>query len=98
MLAFNKKFKDTVVNLDGSTYESCTFERCVMLFSGLMPSSLKGNTFTECQWEFAGPAANTIAFMAALHSGRGKDLIEKTLEEIRRGGAGRRRGDPVILN
>ncbi|MBS3648156.1 hypothetical protein KEU06_05885 [Pseudaminobacter sp. 19-2017] len=98
MLAFNKKFKDTLVNLDGGTFEGCAFERCTLLFSGLMPPALKSNTFSECKWEFAGPAANTIAFMAALYTGGGEELVEKTLEEIRKGGAGRRRGDPIILN
>jgi hypothetical protein len=98
MLAFKKKFKGAVINLDGGTFEDCVFESCVLVFSGLMPTNLKGNTFSECQWEFAGPAANTIAFMTALHSGGGAALIEKTLEEIKKGGAGRRRGDPVILN
>lgn len=98
MLAFNKKFKDTTINLDGGTFEGCTFENCILLFSGLMPPTLKNNSFTGCQWEFAGPAENTLRFLTALYSGGGRDLVEKTLENIKHGAIGRRRDDPVILN
>lgn len=98
MLAFNKKFKDTVINLDGCTFEGCQFDQCTLIYSGLMPISLQSNAFNDCKWELAGSASNCIAFLAALYHGGARELVEHTFEEIRKGGAGRRRGDPVILN
>ncbi len=102
MIAHGKKYHDIVVSLDGCTFVDCTFERCKLLYSGLMPCQMSGNTVTDCEWQFVGPAANTIQFMTATYAGLSRELIEGTFESIRRNAAGggqqRRAGDPVVLN
>lgn len=101
MIAHNKKFHDTTVVLDGSTFAGCTFDRCMLIFSGLLPVHLEGCGFNECKWSFSGPAANTVGFMSAVHAmgGGATQLIEQTFENIRKQATGQRRaGDTVVLN
>lgn len=84
MIAHNKKFKDTTVHLDGGTFVGCTFERCTLIFSGLMPVHLEGDKFSECNWSLAGPAQNTVDFMRGLYAMGGAEVIEKTFENIKK--------------
>lgn len=101
MIAQREKFRNTTVFLDGSTFVGCSFERCIFVFSALMPTHLDGCTFEDCQWQFAGPAANTVGFMTAMYSqgGGAAKLIEGTFDNIRRNATGQRRlGDAVLLN
>jgi len=78
------------VLLDGNTFTGCTFRNCRMIFKGMHPVMLGANHFTEnVKWQFDGPAALTVQFMTALYHGAGeggRNIIEKTFENIRRGG------------
>jgi len=101
MIAHHKKYENISVSLDGGTFVGCEFTRCRMIFSGLLPVTLEGGRFSECQWEFSGPAAQAIGFMAAIYAqgGGGAELIEKTFENIRKNATGQARpGDSVTLN
>lgn len=100
MIAHGKKFHDIDVCLDGSTFVSCTFERCVLIFSGFLPVHLEANTISaDCKWEFTGAAANTVQFMRALHShgGGGTDLIENMFREMQKNSAAKRSSDEAIV-
>jgi hypothetical protein len=83
MIAHNKKFHDIRVSLDGATFVGCTFERCTLLFSGVLPCHLAENTFNNCKWELAGPASQTIGFMTAIYSQGGEltELVESTFKK-----------------
>jgi hypothetical protein len=94
-VAFKKKFKNSTIHLDSSTFEYCIFENCTLVYSGLMQPTLTGNDFAECKWEFAGSAANTINFLAGFYQAGGKDIVEATLENIRKGGSGRGNDGPI---
>jgi len=101
MIAQGQKFNDLTIFLDGGTYTGCTFERCVLVVSGLLPIYFSGNHLIACRWEFAGPAATTIAFLTSTYvqGGGGKELVEKMFNNIRQNATGQRRsGDPVVLN
>ena len=101
MIAHNKKFHDIRISLDGATLIGCEFGRCTFIYSALLPVNLEACSFSECQWEFTGPAANALGFMTAIYSqgGDGAKLIEKTFENIRTNATGQRRaGDTVVLN
>lgn len=86
MIAIGQHFKGVKISLDGGTFKDCQFESCVLLYSGLLPVTLTGNSFKGCAWEFAGAARNTVDFMRALYVGGGKDLIEANISAIRSGG------------
>src|SRR5690606_4322477 len=94
-LAFKQTFKNSTIHLDSSTFEYCTFENCTLVYSGLMQPTLLGNDFAKCKWEFAGSAANTINFLTGFYQAGGKDVVEATLDNIRKGGLARRSGGPV---
>lgn len=57
-----------VVELDGNTFEGCTFSGCHMVFRGLgtpvgFASSIFGQNIT---WEFAGAASIPVQFLKVL--------------------------------
>jgi hypothetical protein len=79
----NKTISDTKLSVDGASYYGCTFQRCTLQHSGLLPVTLEGCFFDNCKWEFLGPASNTLAFMTALYKGGAADLIEATFNNIR---------------
>jgi hypothetical protein len=86
MIANDQTFTDIQVVLDGSTFTNCTFVRCELIFSGLLPASLSGNRFDAgCRWSLTGPALNTLRFMNTLHRAGGgtRTLIENAFESIR---------------
>lgn len=76
-------FADTLIDLDGSTYTGCTFERCRIRYGGGDLKVLSVNRFSHCNFEFIGPAQNTLVFLKSLYHGGGKDLVESILADIR---------------
>jgi hypothetical protein len=84
MIARNQTFENLAISLDGGSFYGCTFNKCRLQFSGLLPVHLEGgNKFENCKWEFAGPASTTIGLMSALYKAGARDLIEATLRVIR---------------
>jgi hypothetical protein len=79
MIAVNQQFKGLKLSLDGGTFKDCQFESCTLIFSGLLPVTMTGNSFVGCTWEFAGAARNSLDFMRALYNGGGRELIEGTI-------------------
>jgi hypothetical protein len=60
-----------------------------MVYHGYGSIGLSGCTLTDVKWLFAGAAEKTIRFMSAMYQGNdddGKQLIEMTFENIRKGG------------
>ena len=77
-------FKNEAIKLDGNEYTNCTFEKCELIYAGYGSVSLAGNEFIGCKWTFIDSAQRTIQFMTALYHGGAKELIEKTIENIRK--------------
>jgi hypothetical protein len=85
MIALNQRFEDLTITLDGATFHGCTFVRCRLRFSGFaMPELGGGNQFDACEWDFFGPASNTLAFLQMLHQDYGgSEMIENMFDRIR---------------
>jgi len=98
MIAQNQTFNDITVYIDGGTYTGCTFTRCVMVVSGILPAQIAGNKFIECKWEFSGPAANTVGFLISLYAGGASDFVEKIFDAIRKDSAELKSGSRIVLN
>lgn len=84
----NSEFENIEERLDGNIYVDCIFKRCHLIYGGTGVVTLEGCGFHECKWSFVDAAARTLNFMAGLYHGTGaggKDLIEKTIENIRKG-------------
>lgn len=56
-----------------------------MVFSGGKLPILISNTFTDCSWEFDGPAARALAFLSALYASGGGDVVENLFSMIKDG-------------
>jgi hypothetical protein len=85
MIAMNQKFEDLTITLDGGTFHGCTFTRCRLRFSGLtLPELGGGNKFENCEWDFIGPANNTLAFLQMLdHDYGGAEMVEGIFNRVR---------------
>jgi hypothetical protein len=83
MLARNETFNDVTISLDGGSFYGCTFNRCKLRVSGLLPVTLEGGSFQDCNWELVGPAANILSFLAALYKLGARDLVEGAFRVIR---------------
>lgn len=84
------KFNNDRILIDNSEFADCEFHNCTIVYSGSGPVGLNSCAFYSCQWEFTGAANNTINFMASLYHGlgeAGKELIEKTFDNIRSKGS-----------
>ena len=84
----NRTFENKLIQLDGNQYINCTFQDCTLQYGGFGDVKLEGCQFNKCSWSFTDAAARTVQFMSALYYGAGeggKDLIEKTFENIREG-------------
>jgi hypothetical protein len=85
MLARGQHFSDAKISVDGGTFDACTFERCTLVYSALLPTHISKCQFKDTRWEFAGAALNTLHFLAGLYASGGKSLVETTFDRIRRG-------------
>lgn len=79
-------FENQDVVLDFHEFDHCTFKNCRMIIHGYGPFSLNNSELGDCRWEFSGPAATAIQAMTMLYQGGAKELIEKTFQNIRKGG------------
>ena len=86
MFAHGQTFREVPIHLDGCTFIECTFERCRMIYSGLIVGHIQRCNFVGCKWEFAGPAANTLGFMTALYGidKVGPQMIDEIFQNIKK--------------
>jgi hypothetical protein len=71
-------YEHTTVELDGNSYDECTFVGCRLIYSGLGPVGLSGCSLRNCAFAFQGSAANAVAFLNGLAGDPGlrRALIE----------------------
>ena len=93
MIATNQTFNEVTISLDGGSFYSCTFNRCRLQASGLLPVTLEAGSFNNCNWELTGPAANTLGFLAGLYKSGAHDLVEGAFRLIR----GERAAAPITV-
>ncbi len=85
----DQTFDSQDILLDGNEYINCTFNGCKIVFQGVQGIGLVSPTFDACNWHFAGPAGNTLAFLAMIYSsgGNGQKLVETIFAGVRKGKA-----------
>ena len=80
----SKTFTGTV-ELDGNEYTGCTFNKCLLVYSGGAVPSLTDSDLIGVRFEFREAAANTVALMklmAAPNSGL-QHVIRDTFPSLR---------------
>lgn len=83
----DKEFNEVTLQLDNVTLLNCIFNNCVLVYSGIGTTVIKGCSFNNVRWEMSGPAANTIGFMKSIYHGMGaggKAIVEDTFNNIRK--------------
>jgi hypothetical protein len=83
VIIWDETIEDAKISLDGGSFYRCTFRRCTLVFSGLLPVTLEGCGFDLCIWQLNGPAMNTVQFMSGMYKAGARDLVEKTFQAIR---------------
>ena len=83
MIYVAHRFREQVINLDGNVYRNCQFDICSLIYNGGRLPVLAGNSFNNCSFRFENAVERTIKFMTALYHGGFRDMIEKSLENIR---------------
>ena len=84
----NRTFENKKIRLDARQYYGCTFRNCEFLYGAVEAVTLENCIFENIKWTFTDSAALTIGLMTAIYhssGGGGKELIEATFENIRRG-------------
>jgi hypothetical protein len=74
------------VEIDGRSFYNCTFKRCVMVYSGRTPVAMVGCTFSGSTFNFDGPAASAMHFLADMYhefGDIGRAAVEDTFRGIR---------------
>ena len=66
-----QRYQNETVELDGNTYENCTFSHCKLLYFAYERVSFTGCVFTNCDWSFDGPAENMLYFLRDQYHGQG---------------------------
>lgn len=82
----DSQFVDDRVDLDGNTFERCSFLKCRMTFRAREPASLLHCSFVDCLWEFQEAAALTADFIRALTNATGdygKFMLLNTFPELK---------------
>ena len=80
------EFENEDVIIDFTAYESCLFKKCKIIYYGHGPFHMQSDTFEDCTYELAGPAASAIGYLRALYHGSnkgGKELAEAYIQLIR---------------
>jgi hypothetical protein len=80
----NSRFSDQRVQVDGNEYIGCRFENCELSYAASAGVGLVDCTFINVKWRMEGAAARTMKFLQAIYHGGGRELVEKTFDEIRR--------------
>lgn len=84
----DKHFIKDTIDLDGESFFNCTFTDCILRYSGGALPEMQACTFSDSTFELAGAADRTVIFITAMYHGMGeggKNLVERTFENIRAG-------------
>ncbi len=84
----DQEFSNQDMHMDFNQFIKCKFIDCNLIYHGFGPIGMDGCSFTKIRWTFADAASNTVNFMASLYHGAGeggRNLIEKTFENIKAG-------------
>lgn len=77
------QFQSETVELDGQTFERCTFNHCVLIYRGNEPPNFIQNSFAgNCEWRFGDAAGRTLNFLRHLYRGGFSALVQKTFDNI----------------
>jgi hypothetical protein len=81
----NETFGVEVVELDGNTFDGCTFNGTILVIGGTDVFSLTNCTFNGFKFAFQGASAQTVNVLGSLYKGGFGQHIEALFQNIRDG-------------
>ncbi|PNY82053.1 hypothetical protein [Deinococcus koreensis] len=81
----NQTFSNQRIELDDTQFVGCTFDGCVLIYSGTGGTSLSDCTIHNTGFGFEGGAAKTLELLSAMYRGGFEELVNATIEGIRTG-------------
>jgi len=82
MIAEGQTFVRKRIYLDGCSFVRCRFEKCTIVYSGVLGMEIKEPEFIDCNWELQGAARETLNFLGAIYKGGARELVENTFRTI----------------
>lgn len=79
----NQTFTRQRVAIDGKQFTNCTFDGCVLTYSGTDGTGLNDCHLNNTSFAFEGSAARTIELLTSMHLGGFRELVETTIAGIR---------------
>ena len=73
------------IELDGNSYEGCSFTRCHMIYNGGDLPTLSECVVTECSWSLGESAMRTIDFLRFMYAGGNQAVVEGFIKHIKSG-------------
>jgi hypothetical protein len=80
----NVTFENITIALDGQEFHACTFRNCRLIYSGGTPPVLDTCAFHGFSFIFAAAAGETLNFMRTMYHGGFQNLVDTTLNSIRK--------------
>jgi hypothetical protein len=78
-------FAAVEVAVDGKRFESCIFNRSALVYGGGALPTFVNCKFNGVSLQFAGAAANTLAYLSGMHQGGFPRAVTKLMDNIRQG-------------
>ena len=66
----NQALQNKTLAMDGTQFIDCSITNCKLKYNGGIVV-LRGTALSNCTWEFAGPALNTVELLTTLGAVRG---------------------------
>jgi hypothetical protein len=79
----NQTFTKQRIEIDDTQFTNCTFDECLLIYSGTGGTALNGCHLNNTGFAFEGSAAKTIELLTAMHRGGFRELVEATIAGIR---------------
>lgn len=66
MTLSDQRFEDVSVEMDGKTFQGCTFKKCKLLYRATGPVELRDCELTDVDWVFLDTAEETISLLRTI--------------------------------
>lgn len=79
----NQTFTRERIEIDDKQFTNCTFDSCILIYSGAGGTALNGCHLNDTGFAFEGGAAKTLELLTAMHRGGFRELVDATIAGIR---------------
>ena len=77
-----ESFNHQTVELDGETFENCSFAACRLVYAGGELPHFEGCRFDDCDWRFEEGAGRTLAYLKLMWGAGAKPSVQAMIKEI----------------